>query len=190
MLILCLIVFGVGSIFGFSLELTPSIELPFLIVITTYRGADPESVDELVTKELNSRLKTADDYTKYFGDTLTITATYHNKTTETIRAVITLDKNGSYETVLHEIATGDANCNDVLDVADVVLLQKWLLAVPDTHLPYWQLVDMNYDNRLDVFDLCLLKRALLSAKNEARAGTFSSGALPQPHPAPRLPRCR
>lgn len=78
-----------------------------------------------------------------------------------------LDKNGSYETLLHEIATGDANSNGVLDVADVVLLQKWLLAVPNTYLSQWQLVDMNYDNILDVIDLCLLKRALLSAKNEA-----------------------
>lgn len=78
-----------------------------------------------------------------------------------------LDKNGSYETVLHEPATGDANNNGVLEVADVVLLQKWLLAVPDTHLENWEAVDMNYDNRLNVFDLCLLKRALLSAKNEA-----------------------
>ena len=88
------------------------------------------------------------------------------KTDGSIDYAADLDKNGSYETVLHEIATGDANNNGVLDVADVVLLQKWLLAVPDTHLPYWQLVDMNYDNRLDVFDLCLQKRALLKARNE------------------------
>lgn len=46
--ILALAVFGISSIFGFRLELTPDIEMPMLIVMATYPGADPESVDELV----------------------------------------------------------------------------------------------------------------------------------------------
>ncbi len=58
MIILALIVFGVGSIFGFKLELTPSIELPFLIVLTTYPGADPQSVNELVTETIEDGVAT------------------------------------------------------------------------------------------------------------------------------------
>lgn len=77
-----------------------------------------------------------------------------------------MDKNGSYETVLQEIANGDVNNDNVLTIADIVLLQEWLLAVPDTHLVNWKAADMNYDSKLDVFDLCLMKRALLSMKNE------------------------
>lgn len=46
--ILALAVFGISSIFGFRLELTPDIEMPMLIVMSTYPGADPESVEELV----------------------------------------------------------------------------------------------------------------------------------------------
>ena len=49
LIILALAVFGIGSLFGFKLELTPDMELPMLIVYTTYAGADPESVEELVT---------------------------------------------------------------------------------------------------------------------------------------------
>lgn len=56
---------------------------------------------------------------------------------------------------------GDVNGDGVLDIADIVLLQKWLLAVPDTHLSQWQAADLCKDKRLDVFDLCLLKRELL-----------------------------
>lgn len=56
---------------------------------------------------------------------------------------------------------GDVNGDGVLDIADVVLLQKWLLAVPDTYLLQWQAADFCKDERLDVFDLCLLKRELL-----------------------------
>ena len=56
---------------------------------------------------------------------------------------------------------GDVNADGILDIADVVLLQKWLLAVPDTHLPQWRAADLCNDERLNVFDLCLMKRELL-----------------------------
>ncbi|MCM1100588.1 MAG: efflux RND transporter permease subunit [Clostridium sp.] len=46
--ILALAVFGISSIFGFKLQLIPDIEMPMLIVMATYPGADPKSVDELV----------------------------------------------------------------------------------------------------------------------------------------------
>ncbi len=48
LVILALAVFGLSSIFGFRLELIPDIEMPMLIVMSSYPGADPESVDELV----------------------------------------------------------------------------------------------------------------------------------------------
>lgn len=54
LIILALIVFGISSIFSFKLELQPSMELPMLVVITPYPGADPESVEELVSKEIES----------------------------------------------------------------------------------------------------------------------------------------
>lgn len=56
---------------------------------------------------------------------------------------------------------GDVNSDGTFDVADVVLLQKWLLSVPDTHLENWRAADFYKDDRLDVFDLCLMKRELI-----------------------------
>ena len=58
----------------------------------------------------------------------------------------------------------DVNMDGSFNVADVVLLQKWLLAVPDTHLPNWKAADLYEDDKLNVFDLCLMKRALLEQK--------------------------
>lgn len=52
LVILALAVFGISSIFGFRLELTPDIEMPMLIVLSTYPGADPESVDELLASKI------------------------------------------------------------------------------------------------------------------------------------------
>jgi len=61
---------------------------------------------------------------------------------------------------VHEII-GDVNADGAFNVADVGLLQKWLLAVPDTKLANWRAGNFCNDNRLDVFDLCLMKRELL-----------------------------
>lgn len=61
--------------------------------------------------------------------------------------------------------SGDVNADGAFNISDVVLLQKWLLADPDTHLADWKAADMCEDNRLDVFDLCLMKHELLNKIN-------------------------
>ena len=56
---------------------------------------------------------------------------------------------------------GDVNGDGAFGVSDAVLLQKWLSAVPDTHLADWRAADFCADNQLNVCDLTLMKRALL-----------------------------
>ena len=56
---------------------------------------------------------------------------------------------------------GDVNADGQFNIADVVLMQKWLLAVPDAKLADWKAGDLCEDDRLDVFDLCLMKRQLI-----------------------------
>ena len=64
------------------------------------------------------------------------------------------------------VVKGDVNSDGELNIADVVLLQKWLLAFPDTNLPDWNRADLYRDGRLDIFDLCLMKRALIEKMND------------------------
>ena len=59
---------------------------------------------------------------------------------------------------------GDVSGNGESTVSDVIQLQKWLLAVPDTHLSNWKTADLCEDGKLDVFDLCLMKRLLLDSQ--------------------------
>ena len=54
LVVLALVIFGITSVFGFRLELMPDMQMPMLLVITVYPGADPESVEELVTKKIES----------------------------------------------------------------------------------------------------------------------------------------
>lgn len=56
---------------------------------------------------------------------------------------------------------GDVNADGELTVADAVMMQKWLLAVPNATLTDWKAGDLCEDDRIDVFDLCLMKRLLV-----------------------------
>ena len=48
---------------------------------------------------------------------------------------------------------GDVNADGALSVIDAILLQKWLLAVPDAELTDWKATDLCEDNIINVFDL-------------------------------------
>lgn len=56
LVVLCLIVFGLQSVFSAKLELMPSMDMPMLIVSTVYPGASPEDVNDLVTTEIESEI--------------------------------------------------------------------------------------------------------------------------------------
>lgn len=52
MCLICLIVFGISSVTNARQELTPEMNMPMLLVMTTYTGAQPKDVDELVSKRI------------------------------------------------------------------------------------------------------------------------------------------
>ena len=61
MCVLMLVVFGISSIFSMPLESTPEMSMPVYMVSTTYSGAGPEDVDELITEPIESALSTVSD---------------------------------------------------------------------------------------------------------------------------------
>lgn len=54
---------------------------------------------------------------------------------------------------------GDVNADGEFSVADVVMLQKWLLN--SGGLSDWKAGDLSGDNIIDVFDLCMMRKLLL-----------------------------
>ncbi|MGN0580325.1 MAG: CotH kinase family protein [Ruminococcus sp.] len=60
---------------------------------------------------------------------------------------------------------GDVNADGEFNIADVVLMQKWLLAVPDVSLADWKAGDLCEDDIINVFDLCLMKRMSIYGEN-------------------------
>ena len=76
---------------------------------------------------------------------------------------INRNDNNSYNLVfkLKFTPTGDVNDDGSFNIADVVMLQKWLLCSADVKLVSWKAADFCNDNELNVFDLCLMKKALV-----------------------------
>ncbi|GLB30904.1 multidrug transporter [Lacrimispora amygdalina] len=56
--VLCLLVFGLSSVLSAKMELTPEMNFPMLLVTTTYAGASPEDVNDLVTKPIEESVGT------------------------------------------------------------------------------------------------------------------------------------
>ncbi|MDE6677423.1 MAG: dockerin type I repeat-containing protein, partial [Ruminococcus sp.] len=56
---------------------------------------------------------------------------------------------------------GDVNNDGKFNVTDVVILQKWLINNSD-ELVNWQSADLYKDNKIDVFDLVMMKKLLIS----------------------------
>ncbi|MDE5582375.1 MAG: hypothetical protein K2J08_01535 [Ruminococcus sp.] len=60
-----------------------------------------------------------------------------------------------------KIIKGDCNNDEVFNLADAVILQKWLLADSSVTLKNWKNADLCEDNKLDVFDLVMMKKQLI-----------------------------
>lgn len=106
-----------------------------------------------LAEDINSALKQLDiSYNDLDG--ITITA-YSGEIILSNAKVLTKSENS-------EKIMGDVNNDKLFNVADVVALQKWLLAVPDIKLAEWKNADFYVDNKLDIFDLCLMKKYLLN----------------------------
>ena len=58
MTLLCLLVFGISSVFSATLEQMPDTDTPMLIVMGMYSGAGPEDINELVTEPIEDEVST------------------------------------------------------------------------------------------------------------------------------------
>lgn len=58
MALLCLIVFGISSVFNATLEQMPDTDQPMMMIMARYDGAGPEDMDELVTQPIEDEVST------------------------------------------------------------------------------------------------------------------------------------
>lgn len=70
---------------------------------------------------------------------------------------------GSWNTGNTEVK-GDVNADGKFNITDAVILQKWLLNIPNTKLDNWKAADLCKDERLDVFDMVEMRKLLVQNK--------------------------
>lgn len=134
--------------------------------MTLYIATDTRVVD-MGVPEWFSELKATD--MKITLDNDLVLAVYEKQVKK--GETVTLGKNGGNGNNVCYIALGiaegapvfgDLNMDGKFNIADLVLLQKWVLAVPDTTLPNWKAGDMNNDDKLNSLDLALMRKELMS----------------------------
>jgi len=59
---------------------------------------------------------------------------------------------------------GDVNADGKLSTLDVIMMQKWLLNIPNAKLTDWKAGDLHENGKINVFDLGLLRHLLLNQK--------------------------
>lgn len=112
-----------------------------------------------VTTEKTETTTTATNTTTS-TDTVTSTDTEVTTTTTTTTAAT------EATTISTSFLPGDCNDDGVFNISDVILFQKWLLAVPDTTLTNWKTVDLYEDKKLNAFDLCVMRNLLLDSTTD------------------------
>lgn len=80
---------------------------------------------------------------------------YHFKTL----GIFISDENGDVD----EGFKGDVNKDGRINIADLVVLQKWLVGNGES-LDCWQLADICDDNQIDVFDMVMLRKLITEKK--------------------------
>lgn len=75
-------------------------------------------------------------------------------------------KKWGLEFVALDIVSGDINGDNNCTVADLILMQKWLLNELDAEITNWKAADLNGNGRLDVFDFVLMKKEYLKTELE------------------------
>lgn len=61
---------------------------------------------------------------------------------------------------------GDVNNSGTFDVADLLTFKKWMMSPSDAFLSNWEAADFDYDDDIDVFDLILMRKALIENTDE------------------------
>ena len=93
LVVLALAVFGISSLLGLRLELMPDMDMPVMMVMTIYPGADPESVEELVSSEIEGKvgaLSGVDSVTTYSQENSSLVLLQYDYSVDTNDAYLDL----------------------------------------------------------------------------------------------------
>lgn len=127
--------------------------------ISTTTSTAASTTTSTVTSTATSTATSTTSTTTSTTSTVTSTAT----STATSETTNTTEPTEPTEPTILETPSGDLDGDGILTVQDVVALNRYILGVlPSDDELHWQNADLMQDGVIDVFDLAMLKRALLA----------------------------
>jgi len=69
--------------------------------------------------------------------------------------------NGCKFSPMDNLEYGDLNSDGSCNIADLVLLQKWMLSDQNSNLSNWEYADFSKNGKIDITDFCLMKNNLV-----------------------------
>ena len=109
----------------------------------------PESVVDIEDYAMGYTGSKVSEILTIYGNSGSVAESYANK------------NNIAFVAISSETVEGDVNNDGIFTIADVVLLQKWILTKPDATLKNWKAGDLCEDNIINVLDLCLMKQNII-----------------------------
>lgn len=148
-----------------------SIDDPFQTETTTTTAVTTEKTETTATYVTQPETTVSTELTsEETSTTKTVTTasstqqqeiTTKTETTESTGVTTIMTETTSTTSSTDNILRGDCNDDGIFNISDVVLLKKWLVAIPDTKLPNWKAGDLYEDDKLNVFDFCMMRKLLL-----------------------------
>lgn len=111
---------------------------------------------DVIKESLASLYKSAEKFELYFDGKYEIKL-YDNNSMDLFLTTVPKDE-----------VNGDVNRDGSFGIADAVTLQQWLLGSANVSMKRWKAADFNTDDKLDVFDLCIMKKKLITSMNESQ----------------------
>lgn len=146
-----------GDIAGETVE-EPEEPVDKSVVIHGYAGSTAQAYAEKYNRKFEVIEEEIPQTTTEATTTTTETIT---TTTATTVETTTVTTEKPTEDVVPEIVKGDANGDGKFTIADAVMLQKWILGSNDSALDNSEAVDFCKDGKIDVFDFCLMRDAMV-----------------------------
>ena len=81
---------------------------------------------------------------------------------DTIKMLCLIIDDGGWIVPESDSIIGDVNADGEFNIADVLLVQKWLLAPNDTKLTNWKATDLCENGVIKTADMSLMKKQLLA----------------------------
>lgn len=155
----------------YRVSITTNDEITYEKEAFTYEITGDGAVEVTMTKAANGFYLEADDLSnvsvKAWNQKYELEAPL--KLDENVTKVYIYQKEGTlYSTNIMGQPTyilGDANEDGTVNIADAVILQKWLLGMGD--LPNWEIVDLCKDGKIDIFDMIEMRKLVIDSKSAA-----------------------